>query len=326
MKYPSRRLFLGSTAALVLAASGGLPARAEDDWPSKTITFYSAFPPGSGADVIVRFFADRLSQSTGATFVVVNRPGASGNIAAEGVVRSDPDGYEFLFHTGSSLAGNVHIFKAPPYDLLEDLRVVATVNKQPFFIVVPAESPIQNMKQLSDYLLEQGDAASFATNNTSGRVISALYRKQVGFEAVEVRYGSAAEPVNDLLSGALTFAAQDPGFALAQREAGRFRPLAVASNVRIPGAPDIPTMTEEGYPMDVVGWFAIFAPKATPDAIVDKINGWIAAELDKEDVRQFIIENGGDVFKTTPAEGDAYLAQTIVDWKGYVDLAEIPQQ
>lgn len=326
MKNPTRRLFLGSTAAFVFTASGGLPVRAQDDWPSETITFYSAFPPGSGADVIVRFFADRLSQSTNSTFVVVNRPGAAGNIAAEGVVRSKPDGYELLFHTGSSLAGNVHMFNEPPYDLLADLRVVATVNKQPFFIVVPTDSPFQNMKQLSDHLLEQGDAASFATNNTSGRVVSALYRKHVGFTAVEVRYGSAAEPVNDLLSGALSFAAQDPGFALAQRAAGRFRPLAVASNQRIPGAPDVPTMTEEGYPMDVVGWFAIFAPKATPDAIVDKINGWVKAELEKDDVRQFIIDNGGDVFISTPAEGDAYLAQTVEDWKGYIELAEIPKQ
>lgn len=321
------RRWIVAGSALAGTAMLALPAAAQDaNYPNQTISFICAFPAGSGADILARYFADRIAKLSGATIIVENKPGAGGNIAAEYVARSKPDGYNIFFHTGSAIAGNMHMFKNPPIDVVKDLQVAATINKQPHMINVPTSSPIKSMKELTAYLKEQGTNASYAVNNTSGKVMAAIYKEEAGLEAVEVNYKSSADSINDVMSGAMAFAAQDPVFSLAQFHEGRYRMLAVSSAARISGAPDVPTMTEEGYPMDQVGWFAAMVPSATPTPVVDKINGWVNEVLGQEDVKKFISDQGGDVFISTPAEGQAYLAKSVDEWKDYVRIAKIPQQ
>lgn len=324
MRIATRRIVLLAAAAIGLAAA--VPASAQDAWPSRTISFVCAFPAGSGADVMVRYFAEHIARRSGATIIVENKPGAAGNIAAEYVARAQPDGHTLFFHTGSAIAGNMHMFLNPPIDVVRDLQVVATINRQPHMINVAADSPITTMAELTDHLREQGDAANYAINNTSGKVMAAIYMNQAGLDTVEVRYGSSAESLADVLSGAVAFGANDPVFSLAQARDGRFRILAVSSNERIPGAPDVPTMTESGFPMDQVGWFAVMAPAGTPDDVVQTLNGWINDTLREEEVEQFIVDQGGAVFISTPEEGQAYLAQAVEEWAELVRIAEIPQQ
>lgn len=325
MKTIARRTILAASA--FAASALALPqAWAQADYPSRTISLICAFPAGSGADVLVRYFGDRIAKLSGATIIVENKPGASGNIAAEYVARAEPDGYTIFFHTGSSIAGNMHMFKNPPIDVVKDLQVAATFNKQPHMINVPASSPIKSMDELTAYLKEQGDKASYAVNNTSGKVMAAIYKQKAGLETVEVAYKSSADSMNDMMSGAMAFGAQDPVFSLGQQREGRFRMLAVSSAARIPGAPDIPTMTEAGYPMDQVGWFAAMMPSATPSAIVEKFNDWANQVLEDPEVKKFIVDQGGDVFISTPAEGQAYLAKAVEEWEEYIEIANIPQQ
>ncbi|SMF71875.1 Tripartite-type tricarboxylate transporter, receptor component TctC [Xaviernesmea oryzae] len=326
MQNITRRFMLAASVALAGTAFGLSPAAAQADYPSQTISMICAFPAGSGADVIVRFFAEKISKLSGATIIVENKPGASGNIAAEYVARAKPDGYTIFFHTGSAIAGNMHMFKKPPIDVVKDLQVAATINKQPHMIAVPVSSPIKNMKELTEYLKKEGSNASYAVNNTSGKVLAAIYKQEAGLETVEVSYKSSADSMNDVMSGAMAFAAQDPVFSLAQLREGRYRLLAVSSGKRIPGAPEVPTMTEEGYPMDQVGWFAMMVPSETPKEVVAKINGWTKEVLGQDEVKKFVTDQGGDIFVSTPEEGQEYLKKEVAAWADYVKIANIPQQ
>lgn len=322
----TRRFMLAMSAALATTVAGLSSAAAQANYPSQTISFICAFPAGSGADVIVRYFAEKIAKQSGATIIVENKPGAGGNIAGQYVARAKPDGYTVFFHTGSAVAGNMHMFKNPPFDVVKDLQVAATINKQPHMIAVPVSSPIKSMKELTDFLKKEGSNASYAINNTSGKVLAAIYKQEAGLETVEVSYKSSADSINDIMSGNMAFAAQDPVFSLSQLREGRYRLLAVSSAKRIPGAPDVPTMTEAGYPMDQVGWFAMMVPSATPKEIVDKINGWTKQVLSQDDVRKFVTDQGGDVFVSTPTEGQDYLKKEVAAWADYVKIANIPQQ
>lgn len=306
----------------MFAATGAL---AQEDYPNHNITFICAFPAGSGADVLVRFFAEKISKVAGQTVIVENKPGAAGNISAQYVARAKPDGYTIYLHAGSSTAANMWLFKNPPVDVVKELQVAALINKQPFMFVIRADSPIKDLKDLTAYLKDKGTAATYSTASTSGKVLGETYKSLAGVEAVEVSYKDAKESLNDMLSGALDFGVHDPVFATSQAREGRLRILASGSPVRLEASPDVATAKEQGYDIDQLGWWGVFVPKATPMPIVDKVNGWFAEVLKQDDTKQFLANFGGDVYIGSPEEGQALLAKTVNDWEGYVKLAKIPQ-
>jgi tripartite-type tricarboxylate transporter receptor subunit TctC len=154
----------------------------------------------------------------------------------------------------------------------------------------------------------------------------ALYREAAHLAAVEVNYRMAQDELNDMASGTVDFGCNDPLFTLAQAREGRLRILAVASGTRLASAPDVPTMTELGYPMDLTGWFAAMVPAATPRPVVDKINGWFNTILATEETRVFLRNAGGDPWISTPEEGQARLAKDIADWETYVRIAKLKPQ
>ncbi|WP_309083567.1 tripartite tricarboxylate transporter substrate binding protein [Chelativorans sp.] len=327
-----KRLLNGSlrmaAAGLLFGAAQLLPAQAiaQDDYPSQTIHFICAFPPGSGADVLVRYFADKVSKVAGQTVVVENKPGAMSNIAAEYTVRAKPDGYTMFVHSGNSIAGNMHILKNPPFDVAKDLRTVATINKQAFMITVRKDSPYQNLQQLTEAMKEKGENGSYAVNATSGRVLAEQYKQLAGLDTVAVQYKSSADSLNDMMSGAVDFGAHDPVFALGQIREGRWRALAIGSGERMKGVPDVPTFKEQGINIDQLGWWGVMVPAGTPDEIANKINGWFNEVLAQPDTQKFLADQGGDPFVSTPEEAQALMERTVEEWETLVEIAQIPQQ
>ena len=154
----------------------------------------------------------------------------------------------------------------------------------------------------------------------------ALYKQAAHLAAVEVNYRMAQDQLNDMASGTVDFGCNDPLFSLAQAREGRLRILAVASGTRLKSAPDVPTMTELGYPMDLAGWFAAMVPAATPRPVVETINGWLNAILATEEARTFLRNAGGDPWIGTPEEGQARLLKDIADWESYVRVAKLKPQ
>jgi tripartite-type tricarboxylate transporter receptor subunit TctC len=316
-----------AAVAFGLAALAGAPPARAQDYPTQDIRFICGFPAGSGADVLVRYFAEKLRPLAGLPVIVENKVGAAGNIAAEFTARAKPDGHTVHVHAGSAVAANQHLFKRRPFDAVKDLQVVATLNQQPFMVMVPAASPHKTLAELTAAMKQKGDKASYAQSNTSGKVMGDLYKQATGITAVEVPYRTANDSINDFASGRLDYGMMDPVFALSQERAGRLRSLAVSTPRRMQAVPELPTMTEAGTPgVEMMGWFAAMVPSATPRPVVDRLNKWLNEILATEETRKFLNQFGGDPYISTPEEGQARMVKEVKDWEHYIKIAKIEPQ
>ena len=318
----------GFVAALAAARRIAISTAAyAQAYPSQDIRFICGFPAGSGADVLVRYFAEKVRPLANRTIIVENKVGAAGNIAAVYTARAKPDGYTVYVHAASAIAANMHLFKKPPIDATKDLQIAAGVNKQPFMVVVAANSPYKTLAELTAAMKAKGDKASYAQSNTSGKVMGELYKQATGIKAVEVAYRTANDSLNDFASGVVDYGMLDPVSALSQTRAGRLRMLAVSTAQRMQAVPDLPTMAEAGVPgVELLTWFAAMVPSATPRPIIDKLNSWFNQVLAMDETKKFLNNFGGDPFITTPEEGQALFRQHVKDWEGFVKAAKILPQ
>ncbi|HWL04944.1 MAG TPA: tripartite tricarboxylate transporter substrate binding protein [Xanthobacteraceae bacterium] len=316
------------TKGLSVAAGAALiakPAIAQS-YPSGDVHFVCGFAAGSGADVIVRWYTEKLRPLMGKNIIVENRPGALSNIGTQYVMRAKPDGHTILVNGGNSVAANMSLLSNPGPNPVEALQMVGTLNRSTMMIGVRADSPIKTIQELTAAMKEKGDKASYAYANPASRVIGALYRERAGLAAVEVPYKTGAEFLNDLYSGNIDYAVPDNILGLAQLRAGRMRLLAVGSGTRLEAASDIPTLTESGYAMDVRSWWCMLVPKATPRPIVDQLNTWINQIASTPEAKEFCNSIAADPWVTKPEEGQAYLAQQIKDWAEFAKIAKIEPQ
>jgi tripartite-type tricarboxylate transporter receptor subunit TctC len=321
-----RTLRTAALAAAIAGAAAATPAavQAKDVIPEGNITFICAFPAGSGADVLVRYFADKVGPVSGRTIIVENKSGALGNIAATYTARSKADGRTIFVHAGSTTAANMSLFKNPPVDVIKELRIAATINRQPFMLSVRKDAPYQNVAELTAYLKKKGAKATYASTATPGKVMGEVYKQLAGVEAVEVNYKTGPDSLNDMMSGAVDYGMHDPVFALSQMREGRFRILGLSTGERLKATPDLPTMKEQGVNMDQTIWWAAMVPSATPDPIVNQINDWFGKVLATPDAVKFLASFGGDVYINTPADGQKLFVKAAADWKEYVRIAKIP--
>jgi tripartite-type tricarboxylate transporter receptor subunit TctC len=294
-------------------------------YPSQDIHVICAFPPGSGADIMVRYIGEKLREKSVVTVLVENKVGAAGNIAAEYTARAKPDGYTIHIHAGSAIAANYWLFKKPPIDPVKDLQIAATINIQPFMVMVTANSPYKSLHELTDAMKAKGDKASYGESNTVGKVMGELYKVATGVKAVDVPYRTAADMLNDFASGVIDYGMIDPQSANAHSQSGRLRILAVSTGKRIQSLPDFPTMKEEGANVELFGWFAAIVPSATPRPIVDQLNKWFGEIIATDETRKFLAQFG-DPWITTPEEGQAQLVKDKAAWEGYVKAAKIDPQ
>lgn len=325
-KISRRSVLLTAPSLLMLGQTGGALAQT---YPDTTIRILCAFPPGAGLDLIARFFATRLQPLCGRQVIVENRAGASGSIATGALVRAKPDGHTLFFHAGNAVAANQHLMKNNPVDARKEIAIAATISKQAFMLAVSASSPWKTLAELTAYLKTKGDKATFATGSSGagvGDVMGALYNQKMGLQAVAVNYKTAPASLNDLMSGQLDFGCYDPVFAAMQHRKGSLRVLAVASNDRRASMPDIPTMTELGIPMDLLGWMALMAPAGTSPAVLASLNGWMNQILADPATVKFFSVFGGDIWASTPQEGQKRLLQDVEAWGNYVRIAKITPQ
>jgi tripartite-type tricarboxylate transporter receptor subunit TctC len=322
----TRRQIVHSAGTFALASGLGMRIARAQDYPSQDIRMIVGFPAGSGADIFVRYFAEKLRPIAGRTVLVENKVGANSNVATEFVARSKPDGHVLYPFAGTTVAASMHLFKNPPVDVGKALKVAATTSNLAFMLVVDAKSPYKTVAELTAAMKQKGDKASFATAANPGRIMSAIYKNTTGIEAVEVQYRSAPDSLNEMASGRLDFGMHDPIFALAQQRAGRLRILAVSTGKRLLSQPDIPTMTESGVPMDLSLWWGVLVPSATPKPVVDKINGWFAQIVGTVETKKFLADAGADPMINTPERATEMFQTAIREWGEYVRIAKIPPQ
>jgi len=320
----------GARLLLLIAALAAAPFCAESSraqpYPAQDIHFICGFPPGSGADTIVRYFAEKMRPLAGQNIIVENRTGAGGNIAIEHLARSRPDGYTVLISSAAALAANMWIYKQPPVaDVGKSIQVVGTINRQPFMLTVDAKSPYKTLADLTAAMKAKGEKASYGTAGAFGTVVGEFYKLRSGVTAIEVNYKAAVDTLNDMSSGALDFNISEPVFSLAQQRAGRWRILAVSTGERLQASPDLPTFKELGYDMDIVGWWAAMVQASTPKPVVEQLNKWFVQIVSSEETRKFLANFGGDPLVEAPAVAQDRLLNDVVRWKDYIRVAKIPQ-
>jgi tripartite-type tricarboxylate transporter receptor subunit TctC len=311
--------------ASLLLVAGFTPAAVwAQQYPAQDIHFICAFPPGSGADVLVRYFADKVRPLTGKNIIVENRSGAGGNIAIEYVARAKPDGYTVFVHGASGTAASMSLFKKPPVDVAKTIQVVSTINRQPFMVLVDAKSPHKTLADLTAAMKPKGNKASYATAAPFGTVVGEIYKLGTGIQAVEVPYKNAIDSLNDQLSGAIDYAVHDPVYALAEQRKGELRILAVSTAERLKANPDFPTLKELGISdLNMMGWWAAMVPQGTPKPVTDQINKWFDQVVGSEETKQFLASFGGDQLIMSPDEAQALFLKEISNWADYVRVAKI---
>jgi tripartite-type tricarboxylate transporter receptor subunit TctC len=316
-------------ATTLLAAAAILPASAvrAQQYPSQDIHFVCAFPAGSGADTLVRYFAEKVRPLTGRTILVENKIGAMGSIAAEYTVRSKPDGHTIYVHAASTVAANHWLLKKPSIDINKDLQIAGGVNQQPFMIAVSTKSPYMSLAELTEAMKKKGEKATYAESNVTGKVVGTLYKLATGIQSVAVTYRTANDMTNDFESGAIDYGIIDPVYALIQQRQGRIRNLASVAGHRMQAVPDLPTMVELGFPeIQIITWFAAMVPTGTPRPVIDQINVWFNQVSAMDETKKFLNQFGGDPLIITPDEGQKRLMKDISDWERWVKAAKIEPQ
>jgi len=320
-----RRMFTGGAIAGLAGAALGAGAQAKADYPNNTIRAICMFPPGTGADIQVRFYANKLQQLCGRNVIVENRVGAFGNIATEAVARSKPDGYTIYIAPGSSvLAAAPHLFTKLNYDPVTSFDHITTLSRVAFMFCVAANSPFKTMADLTAHLKEKGDAASYGASANTGVVAAALYKAQAGLKSVHVNYRTPQLGFADLANGQLAFYITDPGTAAAPIRQGSLRALAMSSAQRMKAVPDVPGMAEAGVPnVDIVAWWSVHTPAGTPAPVLAKLETWFNQITNDPETVALLARVGGD-----PMPGNGTLARQLLvkemkEWEGYVKLANI---
>ena len=321
----SRREFMRAAAAATALPGLSVDSLAADDYPAREIHSICMFPPGSGADVLVRLYARKLGELAGKTVIVENKVGAFGNIATEHVARSKPDGYTIYIAPGSSvLAAATHLFKKLPFDPIKDFEHVTTLSKLPFLLLVAGDSPFKSVAELTAYLKEKGDKGSYGSIANTGLVGSELYKAAFGLKTVEVKYKDPQAMLSDLWGRNIDFVHLDPASPAGHLKSGKVRALATTSAQRFAALPNIPSAAEVGITnSDLIAWWSVHVPAKTPKSVTDKLEVWFNRIAVADDVKQFIATIGTDPFPGNSQILKELLVKDTKAWGEYVKVAKI---
>src|SRR5687768_752360 len=272
---PTLMQHLSLILLVLLAALTSAPASAQTAYPSKTIRFVVPFPPGGPLDIVARVIAQDLNKAWSQPVIVDNRPGAGGNIGADVVAKSPPDGYTILMGAVSTHAINVWLYSKLPYDPIRDFAPVTLVTSVPNVLVVHPSVPAKNARELIALARSRPGELNFASGSTgsAGHLAGELFNTTAKVKTVHIPYKGAAPAVTDLMAGHVSFMFDNLASGLPNIKSGRVRALAVTTLKRSPFLPDTPTLDESGLrSFDVGTWFGIFAPAATPRDVVTRLN------------------------------------------------------
>ena len=292
-------------------------------YPSKAVKLVVPVPAGSATDQVARLAGQQLQEALKQPFVVENKPGAQGAIAAEFVAKCAPDGYTLLVTTNTPQAANVSLFKKLPYDPVKDFEPVVRLSTTSFMLMVKPDFPAKTLKEFLAYVRTQPGKLSAGYGSAGSQVSVAMLKSMGKLDVVEVPYKGIPQTVTDVLGGTLSFTFVDLSNALPQAKGGKLRGLAVTSARRTALAPDVPAVAEELKGYDLIAWFAIMAPAGTPKEIVQLIFESVSKSIQKNEVKEKFANIGTDVALMNPAELGAFIKSEIAHWANLVKLANI---
>jgi tripartite-type tricarboxylate transporter receptor subunit TctC len=299
-------------AAALLCVAGN--AAAQSGYPEKTVRIVAISPAGSPADMSARLVGQKFNEAWGKPFVIENVIGAAGSIAAERVAKAAPDGYTLLMSGDAAMTANVSLYKLS-YDPTRDFAPISIVVLTPNILVVHPSLPARDVKQLVALARSRPGELTFASAGagTSQHLAGELFKSMAKVDIIHVPYkGGIVQAMPDVLTGRVAMIFGNIVATMPQVKAGKLRGLAVSSSKRATSVPDIPAMSELGYPgFEAVAWFGLLAPARTPDPIVRKLHQETLKAIAQPDVRSRLIESGMEIIGNSPEEFTAQIKVEI---------------
>ncbi len=318
-----RQLLSFTALALALGATAHAQAPAAA-YPTKPIRLIVPFPPGGGTDILSRLVATKLTDTTKWTVVADNKAGAGGTIGIGEAVKTAPTGYDLVMGQKDNLVIGPWLYKSLPWDPTKDLTAVAHVAYTSVVIATGANS---RFKTLADVVAAAKAAPGTVTygspgNGTSIHLAGDLFEKAAGVKLSHIPYKGSNPALLDALAGNVDLLVSSVPSAMGQIKSGKLRPLAVTSAKRSTSLPDVPTVSESGFPdFDVSTWYGVFAPAGTPAAVVTTLNTEINKLLATAEMKAAIQAQGAEAQAMTPAQFSALLKTDYAKWKGIVEAS-----
>jgi tripartite-type tricarboxylate transporter receptor subunit TctC len=329
MKSIQRRSLLAISSLATLAGlalgTASLSALAQANFPAQTLKIVVPFTPGTGMDTIARVVAPRLSEKLGQPVVVQNQPGASGNIGADAVAKSNADGYTILMGANTMLMAS-QMYKSTSFDPVKDFSAVSMAAYGSLMLVAHPKTGIKSIADLVNQVKAKPGSVSFGSPGvgTPHHMAMELFKLETNTFMLHVPYRGSAGYTQDLLGGELNVGFLPVHIAQGFVKNGRLNALAVGSPKRHPVAPDVPTFDEMGVKrIDVDLWYAFFVPSKTPSAVVTRLNTEMAAILRQADVKEILGKAGLDAVASTPPELAAIVAKDYPRWGNVIKSKQI---
>jgi tripartite-type tricarboxylate transporter receptor subunit TctC len=299
---------------IAVAFSGGAAAQA---WPEKPVRFVVGFTPGGPSDILARALGQKLAELWAQQVVIENRPGAGGNIGAELVAKSAPDGTTWLLGNNSILATNQSLYAKLGYDPVKDFAPVALVAVQPNILVVNPSVPASSVKELIALAKAKPGALNYASSGSgaAAHLAGELFKAMTGVDMIHVPYKGAQPALTDVMAGQAQLMFATSASVIPYIKAGRLRALAVTTSQRSASAPELPTVSEAGVPgFEAITWHGVVVPAATPRPLVERLNADIVKVLRMRDLRERLESLGAELAPGTPQDFADYIAREIPKW------------
>jgi tripartite-type tricarboxylate transporter receptor subunit TctC len=313
--------------ALALVVLGAGSARS-DDYPSRPITAIVPFAGGSASDVVSRILFERMAKSLGQPIIVENRPGAGGNSGSADVAKAAADGYTLLGGGSGPMAVNISLYKHLDYDPQRDFETVSPFANFTIVVVASNKLPVSNLQQLIAYAkahpgeLNYGSVGIGSSQHLAGEYFAEL----TGIKITHVPYKNIGQYIPDLMAGQVPLGFQWYPNVAAALNANGAKALAVAGANRLDALPQVPTTKEAGLPDYIAsGWFALFVPKGTPDAILARLNNEVKAALADPELRARFQQQGAETYYLPPNRAKKFIADEVVKYRDIIAKAGIPQ-
>ena len=316
---------------VLAAALSGLVAGAAlaetPTYPTRPITVVVPFPAGSATDAVARKVGEGLQRHFGQPFVIENKPGADGIVAARQVAGATPDGYTLFITTNTTHAANPSIYRQLAYDPRKDFSPIGGIIRIPYMLAVRAGSGPTDLASFVKAAKDAKPPLSYGSGNAGGRASGELLKARLGIDMVHVPYRGSPQAMTDLLGGRIDVYFPDPASALGMIREKRIDVLAVTGPKRIATLPEVPTLMELGVAdFNIVAWVAAFAPAKTPAPIVERLNSALNALLREPDMIAFVNEIGSEILSLTPTELGAFVDEDARRWVDLVEIAKIEKK
>jgi tripartite-type tricarboxylate transporter receptor subunit TctC len=315
-----------ATQSAITFAQSASPASGASNFPTKPVRFIVPYPPGGSLDQVARALGDKMKDGLGQPVLVENRPGAGGNVGADVIAKSAPDGYNIVMGAVATHAINPALYAKMPYDPVKDFQPVTLVASTPNVLIVPPTSPLKSAKELIDYAKKNPGRLNFGSgsNGSTGHLAGELMKQQTGTFIVHIPYAGGNPALLALMAGQTDLMFDNLANASAQIKAGKVKPLAVTTLRRSQFAPELPTMAESDARLkdfDLDTWFGIMAPAGLPKPVLDRLHSEIVKAMATIELKALFTRLGAEPGGNSPQEFAAFIERERAKYARIVKLS-----